>query len=125
MQQATARIPIQINHGVVVALLQTDLTEAVLQQFQDELQPRVHGIGAHGVVVDVSGLAVLDDYEFAGLRRVLAMVELLGAQSIISGLSPGMVSAQTLREAARFHPHIHALCSMDEWNASGRWCLIP
>lgn len=39
---------------------------------------------------------------------------------------PGMVSVvQTFAEAARFHPHVHALCSRGGWNASGDWIPVP
>ena len=42
------------------------------------------------------------------------------------GLWPGMVSVvQTFGEAARFHPHVHALCSRGGWNAAGQWVPVP
>ena len=42
------------------------------------------------------------------------------------GFRPGMVSVvQTFGEAARFHPHVHALCSRGGWNAAGEWVPLP
>jgi len=42
------------------------------------------------------------------------------------GFRPGMVSVvQTFGEAARFHPHVHALCSRGGWNAAGQWVPVP
>jgi len=42
------------------------------------------------------------------------------------GVRPGMVSVvQTFGEAARFHPHVHALCSRGGWNAEGEWVPVP
>ncbi len=39
---------------------------------------------------------------------------------------PGMVSVvQTFGEAARFRPHVHALCSRGGWNTSGEWIPVP
>ena len=39
---------------------------------------------------------------------------------------PGMVSVvQTFGETARFHPHVHALCSRGGWNAAGQWLPVP
>jgi hypothetical protein len=38
------------------------------------------------------------------------------------GFRPGMVSVvQTFGEGARFHPHVHALCSRGGWTTSGEW----
>lgn len=42
------------------------------------------------------------------------------------GFRPGMVSVvQTFGEAARFYPHVHALCSRGGWNDSGQWVPVP
>ncbi len=42
------------------------------------------------------------------------------------GFRPGMVSVvQTFGEAARFHPHVHALCSRGGWNTRGQWVPAP
>jgi hypothetical protein len=42
------------------------------------------------------------------------------------GFRPGMVSVvQTFGETARFHPHVHALCSRGGWNAAGQWVPAP
>ncbi len=43
-----------------------------------------------------------------------------------NGFRPGMVSVvQTFGEAARFHPHVHALCSRGGWRADGQWVPVP
>ncbi len=40
--------------------------------------------------------------------------------------APGMVSVvQTFGEGAKFHPHVHALCSRGGWTASGEWIPLP
>ena len=42
------------------------------------------------------------------------------------GFRPGMVSVvQTFGEGAKFHPHVHALCSRGGWAASGEWIPLP
>jgi hypothetical protein len=39
---------------------------------------------------------------------------------------PGMVSVvQTFGKAARFHPHVHGLCSRGGWNRCGEWIPVP
>jgi len=53
--------------------------------------------------------------------------ELMSAAALEEkGFRPGMVSVvQTFGEAARFHPHVHALCSRGGWNARGHWVPVP
>ena len=42
------------------------------------------------------------------------------------GFRPGVVSVvQTFGEGAKFHPHVHALCSRGGWTASGEWIPLP
>jgi len=88
-----ARIAMQVSREIVVASIQVDLDEEILVQFQNDLLNRVHESGSRGVILDVSGMEVLDSEEFAALRRVIEMAELLGAKSVIAGLRPGIVSA--------------------------------
>ena len=91
--QDAPRVAMQVNRGIIVSSVQTDLTEPVLARFQDELLAKIHRIGARGVVFDLSGIDLLDSVEFQGLRRILKMAELLGARTVISGLRPGIVSS--------------------------------
>ena len=83
----------QLSRGVVVASIQVDLDDDVLARFREDLLERIHATGAKGAILDVSGLATLDSEEFTALRRIMAMTRLLGAESVLVGLQPGVVSA--------------------------------
>ena len=87
------RIPLQVARGCVVASIQIDLTHEVLQQFRKDLLERVQESGANGVILDVSGIDILDLDDFNELRRTMEMAEIMGARPILSGLKPGVVSA--------------------------------
>ncbi len=87
------RIAIQVSQGVVVASIQVDLDEDVLARFREDLLGRIHETGSRGVILDVSGLDTLDSEEFAALRRIATMTTLLGAESVLAGLRPGIVSS--------------------------------
>ncbi len=87
------RIPLQVVRDCVVASIQLDLNSEVLQQFRKDLLECVQNSRAKGVILDVSGLDILDLDEFNGLRSIMQMAEVMGARSILSGLKPGVVSA--------------------------------
>ena len=89
----TSRVPIQLTHGCLVASLQADLDEQHVRAFRSDLLDRVHASRPRGVILDVSGVEVLDSHDFEQLRRVMAMAELLGARSVLVGLGAGTVSA--------------------------------
>lgn len=110
--QDAPRVAMHAVRGIVVASVQTDLTEPVLARFQDELLSLIHRTGACGVVFDLSGIDLLDSIEFHGLRRILKMAELLGARAILSGLRPGIISS--LVDANADTDGIEATLQMDD-----------
>lgn len=77
----------------MVASIQVDLDDDVLACFREDLLGRVHETNSRAVILDVSGLETLDSYEFKALRRIIAAVTILGNESILVGLQPGVVSA--------------------------------
>jgi rsbT antagonist protein RsbS len=64
-----------------------------MTQFRQDLLSLVKASGATRIILDVSGVHVMDLAEFESLQRTVAMAGLLGARSIVAGLRPGVVSA--------------------------------
>ena len=87
------RVAMQVSQGVVVASIQVDLDEDVLDRFREDLLGCIHETGSRRVILDVSGLETLDSEEFAALRRIIVMTSIMGAESVLVGLRPGVVSA--------------------------------
>jgi rsbT antagonist protein RsbS len=86
-------VAIQVSRDIVVASIQVDLDDDVLAQFQEDLLQAVHTTGSAGVIFDLSGLETLDSHEFCALRRIITMVKIMGADAVLVGLRPGIVSA--------------------------------
>jgi rsbT antagonist protein RsbS len=86
-------VAIQVSRDIVVASIRVDLDDDVLVRFQEDLLQRVHTTGSAGVIFDLSGLETLDSHELSALRRIITMVKIMGAESVLVGLRPGIVSA--------------------------------
>ena len=110
MNESTA-VAIQVRRNVVVASVQTDLDEGVLSRLREDVLGRLHQTGSSGVILDLSGMATLDSHEFAGLRRIIAMIKIMGAQAVLVGLKPGIVSA--LIETGADVDGLHAAINLD------------
>ena len=54
------RIPLQLSQNPVVASIQIDLNEEILHQFRRDLLEKLHATGARGVILDVSGVEVME-----------------------------------------------------------------
>lgn len=87
------RIPLQISRDCVVASIQVDLDDEVLRQFRDDLLGLLHRSGLVAVVLDVSGVGLMDGEDFRALRKIIAMTELMGSRAIVAGLSAGVVAS--------------------------------
>ena len=81
-----AKIPLQISRNCVIASIQIDLSDAVLRQFRTELLELIQSSGADGVILDVSGIGVMDYEDFEALHKTMAMARLMGAPSVLAGL---------------------------------------
>ena len=91
--EGSGRIPLQLSRGCVVASIQVDLSDEVLTAFKDEMLRLLHSSEARGVILDVSGVELMDLEDFNALRQAMSMAELMGARCLLAGLQPGVVSA--------------------------------
>ncbi len=89
----TPAVAMQVSRNIVVVSIQLDLDDDVLNRFREDLLQRVHETGSRGVILDVSGLETLDPDEFAALRGIIRTCAIMGAESVLAGLRPGVVSA--------------------------------
>lgn len=89
----TPAIPVQVSRNIVVASIQVDLEDQVLARFQEDLLQRIHDSNSTGVILDLSALETLDPEEFIALRRIISMSRIMGAESVLVGLKPGVVSS--------------------------------
>jgi rsbT antagonist protein RsbS len=73
--------------------LRGDLEDSSVERIEREVTQMVADTRATGVLVDVSGLAVVDSYVARVIARLAAMIRLLGAQSAVVGIQPAVAIA--------------------------------
>jgi rsbT antagonist protein RsbS len=86
-------VAIQVSRDIVVASIQVDLDENVVARFQEDLLRSIYETGSRAVILDVSGLETIDSKEFGALRSIIRIAKVMGAESVLSGMRPGIVSA--------------------------------
>jgi rsbT antagonist protein RsbS len=78
---------------LLIATVQSDLSDTEVVALRDELTDRVAQHRARGVIVDVTALDVIDSF-VARLLRALAMtVRLKGAETLVVGIQPDVAIA--------------------------------
>ena len=86
------RVPLQLSRGCIIAPVQIDLTESVLTQFRTDILNFIQLSSTNKIIIDVSGVEVMDAHEFEALRLILDMTQIMGSEYIVVGLNPGIVS---------------------------------
>ena len=93
-------VPIQLHKKCLIASIQVDLSESLLKQFQAELLDRIiEDVDIKGVVLDLSGLQIIDLPDFEELIKLIDMVKLVGYNTVVSGLRPEVVSSLIMLDA--------------------------
>ncbi|GAA1999316.1 STAS domain-containing protein [Catenulispora subtropica] len=83
-------LPILKIGDTLMVALQGDLDDAAVVRIEEQLTREVVRVHARGVLIDVSGLTVVDSFIARVLARVVAMIRLLGAQTVVVGISPAV-----------------------------------
>ena len=83
-------VPIMRIGDTLLIALQGDLDDSAVVRIEDRLAQEVARVSARGVLIDVSGLTVVDSFIARVLARVVSMIRLLGAQAAVVGISPAV-----------------------------------
>jgi rsbT antagonist protein RsbS len=90
------RIPLQMSNNCLVASIQIDLTADVLEQFRDDLLTQLQAQHARGIILDLSGIEVMDLSDFENIRSTISMAKVMGVSSVVCGMRPGVVASVVL-----------------------------
>jgi rsbT antagonist protein RsbS len=83
-------IPIMRMGSDLLVNLQGDLDDRTVELIEHDITHEVARTQASGVLMDVSGLDVVDSFVARVLARLVRMVRLLGAEAAIVGLRPAV-----------------------------------
>jgi len=84
------RIPILRLGSVLIVSVQGDLADAQAVALRDDVGTAVSSGGVTGVILDVSGVAIVDSYLGWVLAEIAADCSLLGASTVMSGIKPAV-----------------------------------
>jgi rsbT antagonist protein RsbS len=78
---------------VLIATIQSDLSDTEVIEFRHELAVLVGSYRARGIVIDVSALDVIDSFVTRALRAIVLTARLRGADTVIVGIAPDVAIA--------------------------------
>jgi rsbT antagonist protein RsbS len=88
MDHGYQRIPIIKLWTLLLVPLQGELTDKLAGQLTAEVLSRIHEQGCSGLVIDITGLWLVDSHLCAVLSELSAAASLMGARTLLSGMKP-------------------------------------
>jgi len=89
----TANMTTYVTNQCLVCPVQTELSKEAAINIQAFILERVHAKDYQGVIIDLSGVQVIDSVLWKVFSNTCVMVNMLGFQTVITGLNPGVVAA--------------------------------
>ena len=86
-------VPILKQGTILIATVQAALTDSETEQLRHDLMERVSRYRAHGIIVDVTAIDVMDSFAARSLQTIAHMTRLRGADTVIVGLQPEVAFA--------------------------------
>lgn len=105
-------IPILKIGSTLLATIQIDLHDTVVDAFQNDVLEEIEKTGASGLIIDISALEAVDSYVARMLANTGKMAKLMGAETVIVGMRPAV--AATLVRMGYFMPGIRTALSLQE-----------
>jgi rsbT antagonist protein RsbS len=85
-------IPILQLRSILIASIQTELTDEEALAFQSALLEKNQTRNTKGIIIDVSMLDVIDSYMAKVLSDLTTMVKLQGSKVVLCGVQPAVAS---------------------------------
>lgn len=81
------RLPVIKVWDQVLVPLQGEISDAVAERLFDQVLETIKESGAEGLIIDLTGIWMIDSHLCAVLSRLAAAARLMGAESIMCGMN--------------------------------------
>jgi len=109
---SSGAIPILKLGSTLLATIQIDLHDTVVDAFQNDVLEEIERTGANGLIIDISALETVDSYVARMLANTGKMAKLMGSETVIVGMRPAV--AATLVRMGYFMEGIETALSLEE-----------
>jgi rsbT antagonist protein RsbS len=84
------RIPILQMGDFLLVTIQVDMHDQLALTLQEDLTTKIEKTGAHGVLIDISALEMVDSFIGRMIANISGMARILDAHTVIVGMQPAI-----------------------------------
>jgi rsbT antagonist protein RsbS len=84
------RIPILQMGKFLLVTIQIDLYDRLALNLESDLVQMVKKTGAHGVLIDISALSIVDSFMGRILGNIGSMTKIMDAETVVVGMQPAV-----------------------------------
>lgn len=88
MDEGYNQIPIIKLWHLLLVPLQGEMTDDVASRLMTEVLERIYRDGSSGLVIDITGLWIIDSHLCSVLSQISDAAQLMGARTVICGMKP-------------------------------------
>jgi rsbT antagonist protein RsbS len=105
------KIPILRMGKYLLVTIQVDLYDRLAEALESDLVQMVKKTGAHGVLIDISAVSIIDSFMGRIIGNIATMSKILDAETVVVGMQPAV--AITLVELGLPLKGVHSALSVE------------
>jgi len=86
-------VAMHISRGCLIVPIQIELYDEIILRIQKDILERVKETGVKGVIIDVSGVEIIDSFFAQAICDTMEMAFMLGAETVLTGLKPEVAAS--------------------------------
>ena len=88
-----SRVAMHTSRGCLIVPIQIELYDEIILRIQKDILERVKETGVKGVIIDVSGVEIIDSFFAQAICDTVRMASMLGAATVLTGLKPEVAAS--------------------------------
>lgn len=106
------KIPILRMGPFLLVTIQVDLYDKLAENLESDLVQMVNKTGAHGVLIDISAVSIIDSFMGRIIGNIATMSKILDAETVVVGMQPAV--AITLVELGLPLKGVHSALNVEK-----------